>query len=72
MAVGMVCNEENLIVTNGRTEVEIENFEVFEVLSDELNTALSDLAPFDFESGELPEPSGDQGERAISEVLAVI
>ena len=66
MAVGMVGNEENLIVANGRTEVEIESFEIFEVLSDELNTALGDLAPFDFESGELPESGGDQRERAVS------
>lgn len=66
MAVGMVGNEENLIVANGRTEVKIESFEVFEVLSDELNTALGDLAPFDFESGEVPEPGSDQGERAVS------
>jgi hypothetical protein len=59
LAAGMIGDEENLVVANGRAEVEINSFEVLKVFGDKLNTALGDLAPFDFKSGEVPEPGSD-------------
>lgn len=66
LAVDIIGDVEDLIITDGGTIVKVEYFEILKVLGNELNAPLSDWAPLNLESCQVSESGGYQRQWAVS------
>lgn len=60
------------LIADGWTIVEVDNLQVIEILSDEGDALLSDLAPLDLQPLEFTLSHGHEANGVIADVVAVI